>query len=145
MLGAMTIQGRALPGGWVRPIGLVWFICVLVWAWVSAHEAMDSDPYTHSILFLVVTSALGAALGVALARQGRTRLIPLAVVPTALLAMFVASIAETDLAKASAEESYPAPIDAVLSFFFVAVLFAAPIYAGAFVWAIWRGGSASSD
>ena len=130
----MTTDGcearDGLPGGWALPICLVWLICALTLAWLNAGEVFVGMHGQTKIL-LLVESGLGGALGVALAKQRRTAWILLAIVPAALLATVVYEIALPD--DPAPEFDFP-----VLNFLFFLVVLGLPLYAGAFLVAIWR-------
>jgi hypothetical protein len=86
---------------------------------------------------LLATTALGLALGVAMARQRRTGLILLAVVTAALLATLALWIAVSDQ---DLDSFYPG-----LDFLFFMVVLGVPAYAGALLVAVWRRRARSRD
>jgi hypothetical protein len=128
MLGDMSTKARGLPGGWALPIGLGWLSCVRVVAWLSGRDVEDSTP-TRTMIVALGISALGLALGVAMAKQRRTGLILLAVVAAALLATLANGISVSD----QEVDSSPG-----VAFFLFMVVLGVPAYAGALLVAMGR-------
>jgi hypothetical protein len=111
---------------------LAWLVGVVVFSSLSGRE---ENPGTGAVMLLLVASALGVGLGVALVKERRTMLILLAVPAVALLATVTSGKAYDSLPESA---RYLNELYWDLTYFLLVVVFGTPVILGAFVGRMWR-------